>query len=180
MKIATIVLGILTLALGVYCLITPIGTYSTIGWLIGLVMLIEGIASVATWNNRRKYGFADGWTLAGAIVSVILGCFLLFSFIAQWAVDLFIAYVIAAWFVIGGITRIIAAFKLREFNKQASYEVEGSNWVLLLIMGVLVTVFGVLCIFEPVTIMVGIGIMIGVAIIVLGIDLIVRGIRMPS
>ena len=179
MKIVTIILGVLMLIGGVYCAITPIATYSVLGWLIGLAMLAEGIGSVATWNERRKFGFADGWTLAGAIISIILGLILLFSFVAQWAIDVFIAYMIAAWLVIGGIVRIVAAVKLRKFNDNIGGEsVIGASWGLLLVLGILVTLFGVLCLFNPLSVMMGVGFMLGVSIVCVGIDLIVHGVRM--
>ncbi len=178
MKILSIVLGVLLAIGGVYCLMTPIATYSVLSWLIGLAMLVEGIGSVVTWNDRRKLGFADGWTLLGAIVSIILGCILLVSYVAQFAVDLFIAYMIAAWFVIGGITRIIAAVKLRQFRDATGSAIDGS-WGLLLVLGIIIVILGVLCLFNPLAVMVGVGAMLGVAIIFSGIDLIVRGIQMP-
>ena len=178
MKVATIVLGALMLIGGIYCIVTPIETYSVLGWLIGFAMLVEGVGSVTTWSARRKLGFADGWTLAGAIVSIALGVILLFSFVAQWAVDLFIAYMIAAWLVIGGIVRIVAAVKLRDFSKSTGSGIAGQNWGVLLVLGILVALFGVLCLANPLSIMVGVGFMLGVSIICVGVDLIVRGIRM--
>ena len=178
MRVVTVIFGALVLLGGIYCLITPIETYTALSWLIGLVMLVEGIASALTWNERRKLGFADGWTLVGAIASIALGVFLLCSFAAQLALDLFIAYLIAAWLIIGGITRIVAALKLREFNRYPQSFGLGANWGALLVLGILVALLGVLCVLEPVTVMLGVGIMLGVAIICVGVDLIAHGIRM--
>lgn len=180
MRIITIVLGAIMLIGGIYCLFTPIDTYTSLSWLIGFAMLVEGVGSIVSWNERRKYGFADGWTLLGAIVSIALGCFLLVSYVAQLAISLFIAYLIAAWLVIGGITRIIAAIKLRSFHNTAQTLIIGTSWPGLLALGILVTVLGVLCLVAPSIIMVSIGIMLGLAIICLGIGLIVRGITMRS
>ena len=178
MKVVSIILGALMLIGGVYCLFTPIATYSALSWLIGFSMLVEGIGSVLTWNDRRKLGFADGWTLAGAIVSIILGCFLLGSFAAQLAVDLFIAYLIAAWLVIGGITRIVVSLKLRKLRNTAGAGAIGANWGVLLVMGIIVTVLGVMCLFDPIAVMIGVGVMLGISIVCVGVDLIVRGASM--
>lgn len=177
MKVVTIVLGILILIGGIYCLITPIATYAALSWLIGAVMVIEGVASIVTWNDRRKLGYADGWTLAGAIVSLILGIFLLGSYVAQFAVDLFIAYMIAAWLVVGGVTRIMAAFRMRDYDRYAG-SAGGSDWGMLLAMGIFVTILGVLCLFNPTSVMVGVGFMLGISIVCVGIGIIVRGVRM--
>lgn len=178
MKVVTIIFGALVLIGGVYCLITPIATYSALSWLIGLVMVVEGIASIVTWNSRRKLGFADAWTLLGAIVSVALGVILLGSFLAQVAVDLFIAYFIAAWLVVGGITRVFAALKLRNYDSETGSNTIGTSWVALLVLGILVAVLGVLCLFNPLSVMVGVGAMLGISIICVGVDLIARGLRM--
>ena len=178
MKIIVIILGVLMFIGGVYCVITPIATYAVLAWLIGLAMLVEGIGSVVTWNDLRSRGFADGWTLAGAIVSIILGVILLVSYAAQWAVDVFIAYMIAAWLVIGGIMRIVAALKLRKVKNDPGYRSLDMNWGVLLVLGILVTILGILCLFNPLSVMVGVGFMLGVSIICVGIDLFAHGILM--
>ena len=177
MKVLSIIFGIVSVIIGVYCLFTPVQAYAVIGWIIGIAMLVEGIGSVATWNARRQAGFADGWTLAGAIISIVLGIFLLCSYFAQWAIDVFIAYLIAAWLVVGGITRIVAAFNLRKYNETMGADAIGVNWGVLLALGILVTILGVLCLFNPLSVMMGVGFMIGISIICVGVDLIVRGFR---
>ena len=106
MKVVTIVLGALLLLGGLYCMFAPVATYSALGWLIGLSMIVEGVGDIVMWNNWRKEGFSNGWMLAGGIVSIVFGVFLLGSSVAQFAVDLFIAYLIAIWLVIGGIAAI--------------------------------------------------------------------------
>ena len=171
MRIITVALGVLLAVGGIYCILTPVATYSTIAWLIGLSMVAEGIASVITWNERRNLGLANGWTLAGSIVSIVLGVFLLGSFLLQFAVDAFIAYLIAIWLVFAGITRIAAAISARNNLDQTS----GSGWVLQVVLGVLIAILGILCIFNPLSVVAGVGMMIGMSIVFVGIDLVVAG-----
>ncbi len=163
---------------GVYCLMTPIATYAALSWLIGLAMVVEGVGSAVTWGRRRALGLADGWTLVGAVISIILGAILLVSFAAQFAVDMFIAYLIAAWLVVGGITRIVAAMGIRSHNLDPRNEPVPVNWGLLLVMGILVVILGVLCLFNPLSVMVGVGTILGVSIIFVGVDIIAHGIQM--
>ena len=177
MKVVSIILGILLIIGGAYCILTPIATYSTISWLIGLAMIVEGIGSAITWNDMRKNGFADGWTLAGAIISIILGVFLLGSFAARFAVDLFIAYIIAAWLIIGGIVRIVASIKVRKLDRYEGGSAVGSSWIVLLILGILVVICGVLCMINPLSVMIGVGMMLGISIVCVGVDLFARGLR---
>ena len=178
MKVVTILLGALLVALGVYYVATPIETYSVIGWIIGLSMLIEGVASAITWNDRRLLGFADGWTLAGAIASIVLGVYLLGSYAAQSAVDYFIAYVIAAWLVIAGVTRVIAGLHVRSFQMAYGTDVIGLNWGIIVVFGLLIAVLGVLCVFNPTAVMAGVGFMLGLSVVLVGLGLISRGMQM--
>ena len=73
------IFGVLLVIGGIYCLVTPVETFGVLGWLIGLAMLVEGVSSALTWNERRKFGFADGWTLVGALASIVLGVVVLGS-----------------------------------------------------------------------------------------------------
>ncbi|MBR0405378.1 MAG: DUF308 domain-containing protein [Eggerthellaceae bacterium] len=178
MKAITIVMGAMMLVGGVYCMFAPIETYSALSWLIGAAMIVEGVGSALSWSERRRFGLADGWTLIGAIVSIALGVFLLGSYAAQYAVDLFIAYIIAIWLVIGGITRIAAAIGIRNYQNQMGAGPTAVNWVALLGLGVLIVILGVLCIFNPTSVMASVGFLLGLAIVFVGAGLVVRGVRM--
>ena len=178
MKVLSIILGILIFIGGIYCLFAPIATYSAISWLIGLVMVVEGLGSALTWSERRRYGFADGWTLAGAIVSIILGVFLLCSYAFQFAVDFLIAYLIAIWLVFGGVARIAAAIRIRNFQNEMGPGSIPSSWAGLLVLGILIVILGVLCIFNPLAVMVSVGFLLGLAIAFVGAGLVARGLMM--
>ena len=166
MRIIKVILGVLLAVGGIYCMFTPIATYSTLAWLIGLAMIAEGVASVITWSSRRELGLANGWTLAGSIVSIVLGVILLGSFALQFALDAFIAYFIAIWLVIAGITRVAAAIAVRSQNPEGA-----SGWIIQVVLGVLIAILGVLCIFNPLSVVAGVGMMLGISIVFVGIDL---------
>ena len=178
MRVITIILGALLLIGGIYCMFAPIATYSALGWLIGFAMIVEGIGSVIVWNDRRRLGLADGWTLAGAILSIVLGVFLLGSFAAQFALDLFIAYLIAIWLVFGGIARIAAALSIRKYQKETmGADAPSSGWIGLLVIGILIIILGILCIFNPTSIMISVGLLLGLSIVCTGAGLIANGAR---
>ena len=173
MKVLTILLGVLLAVGGIYCTIAPVETYSAIGWLIGLSMVVEGVGDAVTWNVRRKLGFANGWTLVGSIVSIVLGAFLVGSYVLQFAVDLFIAYLIAVWLVVIGIARIVAAIGARSSQGQGT-----SGWIVHVVLGVLIALLGILCVYNPLPIAVGVGFMLGLSIILAGVGLVVGGLEM--
>lgn len=168
MRVVTIILGVLLVISGIYCIMTPVAAYSALGWVIGASMIIEGVGSVILWNRFRKMGLANGWTLAEAILAIVLGVFLVGSYMLQAAVDLFIAYLIAIWLVFSGITRIVVAIAVR--NGQGKEAARG--WILQVVLGVLVVICGVLCIFNPLSIMAGVGLMLGISVILVGVGLI--------
>lgn len=174
MKIVTIVLGILLVVSGIYCILTPVATYSALGWIIGASMLVEGVAGIISWSDLRRLGLANGWALAEAIISIVLGVFLLGSYVMQFAVDMFIAYLIAVWLVFSGITRVVAAISMR--NSQ--YPVESRGWAGQLALGVVIAILGILCIFNPLSIVAGVGLMLGISIVLVGVGLVTSGFRM--
>ncbi|MBQ9001144.1 MAG: DUF308 domain-containing protein [Eggerthellaceae bacterium] len=174
MKVITIILGGLLVVGGIYCVFSPVATYSAISWLIGLSMVVEGVGGIITWSDRRKLGLANGWTLAGAIISILLGVFLLGSFLMRFAVDMFIAYLIAIWLVVAGVTRIVAAIAVR--NSEGAAGAKG--WIGQVVLGVLIVILGILCIFNPLSIWAGVGLMLGLSIVLVGIGTIMVGFEM--
>ena len=174
MKIATIIFGVLLVISGIYCMFAPVATYAALGSVIGVSMLVEGVASVIAWNHLRKAGLANGWALAEAIISIVLGIVLLGSTAMQFAIDMFIAYLIAVWLVFAGIARIVAAIALRNsLGKEL-----GRGWILQLVLGVLIVICGVLSIFNPLSVMASVGLMLGMSIVFVGAGLIASGTEM--
>lgn len=171
MKVVTIVLGILLLASGVYCMFTPVATYAALAVVIGLSMVVEGVAGIVTWFQARKEGGASGWMLAFAILSLVLGAFLLGSYVMQATLDLFIAYIIAFWLVEAGVVRIVTAVMAR--NKLGPEMASG--WVIQLVLGILIVIFGILCIFNPLSVMAGVGFTLGMSIVFVGAELVTAG-----
>lgn len=170
MKILGIIGGILLIIGGCYCIATPVITFSTLGSLIGVAMIVEGALNGLTWNSRRMLGMADGWTLVGAIVSILLGTIVLGNGLLQLGIDTFIAYLVAAWLVVDGITRVAASFTLRKMYKEQGEEA-GKNWWLLLIAGILVIIMGIVCFCHPLLTMASVGLLMGMGVVSSGIGM---------
>ena len=164
MRVLTAILGVLLVVSGFYCMAAPVAVYSALGLVIGLSMIVEGIGSIVTWNARRNMGLANGWTLAASILSIVLGVILTGSYTMQFAMDLFIAYLIAAWLIFGGIARIVTAIAARA----SLGRVGAGGWVALLILGILIVIMGILCFFNPLSVFAGVGLMIGISILLEG------------
>lgn len=171
-NVIAIILGIIVVIGGIYCLMTPGITYLSLAWLLGLVMVVDGIANIVTWFQLRKDGYSNGWALAAAVVSVVLGVVVLCSFAVQMAVDLFIAYMLAAWLIVSGIARILFGWRMRTLHKKMDTQIIGKNWWAAFVLGILLVIVGVLSLVNPTALMLATGMMIGLAIIIAGVSVI--------
>ena len=60
LKIIILITGILTVLLGIYTLVRPMRTFLSIGWILGILLFVNGIELVALSlskerRNRRMY-----------------------------------------------------------------------------------------------------------------------------
>lgn len=171
-RIITILIGIVMIVTGIYCLFTPVMTYMTLGYIVGFNMVADAIGGIVTWSSRKKEGEADGWTLAGAIISLLFGVVLLGSTAMQLAVDAVIVYIAAAWLVVIGILRIVHASRVHKLRKALDAEIIGKRWWLMMLIGILLVIGGVLSFINPTGLIIAIGILFGLNIIVAGAHLI--------
>lgn len=169
-KILSVILGILMIIGGFYCLFNPGLTYLTIGYVTGVVMLLDAFNRIHAWWQYRKTGEADGWMLAGGIFSCVFGLILLVDSAAQLSVDVFIAYMVGIWILVRSCITIIRAFRARKMHKKFETYFLGKNWWIRLLIGVLMCIFAILCLMNPTIVMTAIGTFIGLGIILAGCE----------
>ena len=179
-KILSVLFGIMIMVDGVICLALPGLTFLTLGYMIGVGMLLDGIGRIINWYQMDRGTEQSGWVLASAIISLTLGIILMGSDAMQLAMDAFIVYMAIAWLIALGILRIIHALRIRKMrNNLREFQVDtpfGRNWWIALFFGILLIVFGVISMFAPATIIEAIGTLIGISIIISGANLIHFGI----
>lgn len=171
-KILGMILGILMVISGIYCLFAPGLTYLNLGWAVGFSMLMDAITRIIAWAELKKESEADGLMLLDAIISCMFAVVLLSSTVMQLAVDHAIAYMASFWILVIGILRIVHAFKLRKVRTEMDAAVLGLSWVWRLCWGILMVTFGILSMMNPTIIMMTIGIFIGMGVISSGANLI--------
>lgn len=170
------IFGILVTVGGIFCLTQPAGTFLSIAWIMGVVMVADGIVNLVLWSDQRKNGNANGWAMSLAVLSLILGVLLLVSWGCQFIFSLFIVLFLALWFVLQGIIRIIVACKAKGIADEVDAAMGGNllglsrGW--LLFYGILSLIVGIISFLSPITLAVFIGIIIGIAIIFIGLNLI--------
>ena len=179
-KILSVLFGIMIIVDGVICLALPGLTFLTLGYMIGVGMLLDGIGRIVNWYQMERGTEQSGWVLASAIISLTLGIILMGSDAMQLTMDAFIVYMAIAWLITLGILRIAHALRIRKMrNNIRDFQVGtpfGRNWWIALLFGILLIAFGIIGMFAPATIIETIGTLIGIAIIISGANLIHFGI----
>ena len=171
-KVLSVLLGVLMIMAGVYCFFTPVETSAVIPFVLGIVMIGDGIARIVTWFDIRDIVRQSAWVLVSAVVSLIFGLMLTFSPVLQMSVGVFVILLTGWWILALGIIRIVHAFHLLKLKKESDGfgfgEMLGSNCALL-------TIFGVIVILNPMLGLGVIGVLIGCGVITAGVNLIYLG-----
>ena len=158
--------GIAAILFGVIALFWPGLTAFVLLISFGIFAIIDGVFALIT-AFRRKATDDRWWSwLVDGLLSIIIGLMALF-----WPAATALAFVIwiAAWAVVVGIMRIIAAIKLR-------HEIEG-EWALGL-GGLLMVVWGILMAVLPASGILGLTWLIGGFALMIGVTLIALAFRL--
>lgn len=180
MKALAIILGVLMVAGGIFCVVDSAMTFAVLGWIVGLAAFVGGIGLIGAYSNNHRQGAASGWTLFGGIVSAVIGLFILFSGRALFFTDTVLVYMISFWAVIFGIVSIVVAFKIKQLRNHLPPEQRGHLWLWSLVLGILTALLGIYACLHPLVTVVTVGWLVGLSIIFTGVDTILLGIMMPG
>ncbi len=175
MTVLMIILSILMIICGVDCMVTPVETFSTLGWLAGVAIIVVGVSAVFRYASGREG--RSVWELIGGISGVLFGGFIVVNAFAQFATNLVIAYTAALWLVVYGICGISEALKLRKLNLELPSDLRTASWLVVMILGVATAATGILCVFQPMITMLSVGLIIGVSILISGIKTLILSIQ---
>ncbi len=160
--------GIAAVIFGLVALFLPGLTAYSLLLTFGIFAVVDGVFAIITGFHRKSED--DRWWawLVEGLLSIIIGLMALF-----WPAATAIAIVIwiAAWAIVAGIMRIIAAIRLRR-------EIEG-EWALGL-SGLLLALWGALMAYMPVSGILSLTWLMGVFAIMIGIVLIVLSFRLKG
>lgn len=159
--IAAVIFGLIALAMPGLTLMVLLITF-------GVYAVFDGILAIVT-GFRRKGADDQWWAWAlDGVLSVLIGLMALF-----WPAATAVAFILwmAAWAIVAGIFRIIAAIRLRR-------EIDG-EWALGL-SGLLLVLWGVLLVLLPAAGLLGFAWMIGGLALLIGVTLIVLAFRLKK
>ena len=159
MTVLSIILGVIMIIGGFSCMFTPLATFLSTGYYIGILFLIYGITGIVRGFKKE----ANVWEVILSVLAIIVGVVSLVRPGSTLIIDGVLIYVIAIWFVIQGIVSIVTAIQAKGSN---------SGWFWGIIVGILAIIVGGYSFAHPVFTAVTAGILIGFYFIEAGISLI--------
>ncbi|MBS1527412.1 MAG: DUF308 domain-containing protein [Bacteroidetes bacterium] len=144
--------GLLFILLGIYMIARPASGFAALGFLLGFIILVAGISELLH-VVRDRGAFNRGWHLFIGILDILIGLILL-SHIA--ASETILRIIVGIWFLFRGISLISFSGLLRR------------SW-LMIIGGIIVIVFALLVLFNPVFGAMTIVLWTAIALIVTGV-----------
>lgn len=172
MRILTIISGILMILTAAFCFMNPGQTFLVLAFVIGLVMVLNGIIHTLAYligRGLHNKGDNNGWILTEALITLVLGILILCN---QLVVDAAIPMVFGIWVVVSGILRIEASTHINKDKKK-------SNFRTTLITGILTVFIGVFGFINPMIGWLSTAILLGMFMLMQGINVLELGINMP-
>ena len=172
MRTLTILSGVLMLACGVFCFVNTGQTFLNLAFVIGIVMVINGVIHTLAYlvgRGLHNKGDNNGWILVDALITLVLGILVLCN---QLVVEVAIPMVFGMWVLVSGILRIEAASRINMDKKR-------TNFRSTLVTGILTVIVGVFGFINPIMAWVSVVFLLGLFLCMQGINVIELGVNMP-
>lgn len=159
-----LILGILLVILGIFSMINPNTALTGIVIVYGIAAIVIGISDIMMYVRVERYtGFGPMVSLIGGILSVMSGVMLLvYPNAGKWVLSL----LFPIWFIAHCISRLAHLSSMRIYMENFAY-------YLTLILNILGLISGFMMIFHPFVSLLSVSYIIGLYLILLGIDCIV-------
>ena len=159
-----LILGILLVILGIFSMIKPNTALTGIVIVYGIAAIVIGISDIMMYVRVERYtGFGPMVSLIGGILSVMSGVMLfVYPNAGKWILSL----LFPIWFIAHCISRLAHLSSMRIYMENFAY-------YLTLILNILGLISGFMMIFHPFVSLLSVSYIIGLHLILLGIDCIV-------
>ena len=161
LKWSSLIMGTLLLIIAVVIFSYPVRNFYVLTWLIGLLILINGVIGI-TFRKRAKAaaGANSNMILVTGIIDIIFGLIVLFN--VGVSSTLFI-YLFAFWFILSSILGLMTMTN------------GGALRALTIVTNILGIILGVLLLFNPFMGMIFVSLMIAVTFAIIGIIYVIDG-----
>lgn len=156
-----VIAGVLLIICAAFFAFAPGLTLVTITAIAGAAFLVSGIFDIVNYVRFRSIMSLSGWSLAYAILDIVIGLMFLIHPLAFAAV---IPWLIGVFFVVFGVFEIMGAFKVRNMAG-------ATLWGWMLFSGIVSVLCGVMFFALPATF----SIFLSVFILMRGVSLLVYG-----
>ena len=162
-----LIIGILLILLGIFTLVSPGHALTGVIIIYGLLAVVTGIADIVFYVKMEQHtGFGPTVSLISGLLSVMAGVMLL---VYPGAVKWILALLVPIWFIAHCISRLTHLNVIRITAGRFYYYFS-------LIINILGLILGFLMLFEPAVSLLSFGVIIGLYLILLGIDSIVTAV----
>lgn len=135
----SLILGILYVIVAFFLMFSPASAYAALSILFSISLLVSGVLEISfAVSNRRKLS-GWGWYLAGGIIDMILGFYLIAY---PWVSMEVIPFIIAFWLLFRGFYAISYSMRLK---KQTT-----KDWGWYLAFGILAIILAIVVFWQPI------------------------------
>ncbi len=158
--------GLIMIVASVTAFVNPLATVATLAIIIGAVSVVRGIMMIiAYWNLREEFNFRSKFMLFFGILLTLFGILLLFK--TEFAINI-LTYAVAIWFIVEAIQNFFSV----GFYKKISPAIYSTS----IVMNILLLLFGVLLLLNPLITWVTVSVLIGLILLVAGLNYLIYGI----
>ncbi len=154
---AFLIRGIAAIIFGLLAIFATRAALFALVIFFGAYALVDGIFAIIAAFRRIETHERWGILMLEGVIGVVIG---IITFFVPGVTLLFLAYLIAVWALLTGISEIVEAIRLREVIRH--------EWLLIL-SGVLSVIFGLIMLFVPGAGLLAVTLIIGVYAIIFGI-----------
>ena len=156
-----LIVGILLTALGIVTFVQPEGTLTGAVVIYGVIVIVMGIEDIVVYTRLSRFtGFGPMLSLISGILSVMCGIMLVANpNLGKWALTI----LLPVWFIAHCISRLTRLPLVRLAGRSGYY-------YFTLVLNILGIVLGFIMIVDPLISLFSLGYVIGMYLLILGID----------
>ena len=154
----SLLVGLLYIIVAIYLMFAPLASYVALSILFSVSMFVSGLFEIAFALANKKGISSWGWYLAGGIIDLILGIFLMASPGLSMEV---LPFVLAFWLMCRGVSATGYSMDLKRYGTR--------NWGWYMVFGILAILCSIGVIWQPALGAFTLVYMIAYALLIIGI-----------